>query len=141
MSSSQFTPRSFSFAEFEKFCAALCAWREARGEGQDGIRAVIHVIANRSKERGMNWAQIVYQSLQFSSMTYPHDPQLCAVPRPMDISFPNCYQLADLIYADRDEDLTMGATFYYATSIPPPEWAAGMIFTVQIGSQKFYREP
>ncbi len=128
-----------SWDEFNKWCAALCAWREARGEGHDGIRAVIHVIANRSKYRSRSWAEIVYQPLQFSSMTYPHDPQLGNVPFKPDPIFEDCYNVADLIFSGGDEDLTFGADFYFADSIPMPEWATTMTATAKIGKHNFYK--
>lgn len=128
-----------NWAEFYKWCAALCAWREARGEGRDGIRAVLHVIANRATAQKKSWAQIVYASLQFSSMTYPHDPQLTKVPVLPDLTFVECYELADSIFTGGDFDLTNGATHYFADSIPPPEWAATMTQTAKIGHQTFFK--
>lgn len=125
--------------EFQKWCAAFCAWREARGEGHDGIRAVIHVIANRSKYRKRSWAEIVYQPLQFSSMTYPHDVQLSHVPVNPDPQFEDCYAVADLIFSGGDADLTNGADFYFADSIPMPDWAKTMTATAKIGRHNFYK--
>ncbi|HVT81218.1 MAG TPA: cell wall hydrolase [Phycisphaerae bacterium] len=133
-----------NWAEFDKWSAALCAWREARGEGRDGIRAVIHVIANRQKSgdsrwQGKSWAQIVYQRLQFSSMTYPQDQQLCRVPSSPDPVFVDCYEIADAIYSGLDFDLTQGATHYFADSIPMPDWAKTMTETVKLGHHTFYK--
>src|ERR1700722_3747035 len=125
--------------EFQKWCAALCAWREARGEGHDGIRAVIHVKANRAKYRNRSWAEIVYQPMQFSSMTYGHDPQLSNIPVRPDPQFEDCYNTADLIFTGGDFDLTQGADFYFADSIAMPEWAKEMTATAKIGHQNFYK--
>jgi N-acetylmuramoyl-L-alanine amidase len=126
--------------DFDVACAALCAWREARGEGRDGIRAVLHVIANRAKIHNKSWAQIVFARLQFSSMTYPEDPQLTNVPVSPDAQFADCYAIAENIQQGGDFDLTEGATSYYATSMTtPPYWAASMTKTVQIGSQIFFK--
>jgi N-acetylmuramoyl-L-alanine amidase len=125
--------------EFQKWCAALCAWREARGEGRDGIRAVLHVIANRAIAHSKSWAEIIYAPLQFSSMTYPHDPQLSKVPKFPDATFTDCYELADQIFQGKDYDLTLGATHYFADSIPKPTWAQSMTETAQIGRQTFFK--
>jgi len=130
---------SFSWAEFDVYVASLCAWREARGEGRDGIRGVLHVIANRGKAWNKSWAEIVYQRLQFSSMTAPGDPQLELVPKTTDPIFQECCEIAMVISAGGDFDLTQGATHYYAISIPEPNWAKLMTFTVQIGRQRFYK--
>ena len=131
----------FDWKEFDKWQAALCGWREARGEGRDGIRAVIHVIANRAKLSGRSWAQEVYRRLQFSSMTYGQDPQLSICPHTPDAIFSTCYEIADAVMAGTDPDLTQGATFYYATSISAPAWVndPGMEYVGTVGSQKFYR--
>ena len=126
--------------EFDKWSAALSAWREARGEGRDGLRAVIHVIANRAAMHNKSWAQIVYQKLQFSSMTYGQDPQLSVIPIQPDPVFVNCYEIADLIKNGGDFDLTQGATHYFADSIPMPDWAKGMTETIKIGHHTFYKE-
>lgn len=125
--------------DFDKWSTALCAWREARGEGRDGIRAVIHVIANRAKLRHQSWAQVVYDKLQFSSMTYPHDLQLTNVPKQPDPEFVNCAEIAETIQGGGDFDLTMGADHYFADGIPVPSWATNMKFLVKIGRQNFYK--
>ena len=36
-------------------------------------------------------------------------------------------------------DITLGATSYYAVSIPPPYWAASMTPTVMIANQRFFK--
>ncbi len=126
--------------EFDKWCGALCAWREARGEGRDGIRGVLHVIKNRALKHNKSWAQIVYQRLQFSSMTYGQDPQLSLVPAQPDAIFADCYDIADSIFQGGDFDITNGADHYFADSIPMPEWAKSMTATAKIGHHSFYRE-
>jgi N-acetylmuramoyl-L-alanine amidase len=127
------------WTDFDIYSGALCSWREARGEGRDGIRGVIHVIANRAKLANKSWAEIIYQKWQFSSMTAPGDPQLCLVPQPPDAVFSDCCEIAVLVSGGGDFDLTSGATHYYATTIPEPEWAKVMRFTIQIGRQRFYK--
>lgn len=132
--------------EFEKWCAALCCWREARGDvaaaGNDALRGVIHVIANRAIVRKKSWAQIVFQYEQFSSITAPNDPQIRAGVMPVspDPIFDNCYAIADAVFAGIDPDPTGGATFYFADTIAMPSWAATMTATARIGHHLFYRE-
>lgn len=126
--------------EFDKWCAALCCWREARGEGRDGMRGVLHVIANRAMKSRRSWAEVVYMPWQFSSMTASKDPQLTKVPTQPDANFADCYELADLIYQGGDFDLTDGATHYFADSIDPPVWTASMTPTGKIGHHSFFRE-
>ena len=101
---------------------------------------VIHVIANRALLENKSWAQIVYARLQFSSMTYGGDPQLCNVPISPDPQFTDCYDIADSIKDGNDFDLTNGATHYYAATMdPPPSWAASMTKVAEVGGQIFLK--
>jgi len=124
--------------EFQIWSAALCSWREARDQGRDGIRAVLHVIRNRAEKRRKSWAEIVYQPLQFSSMTYPQDPQLAKVPVEPDPQFVDCYELATVIYQGGDYDITRGALFYFADYIEKPSWAKNMTETAKVGRHIFF---
>lgn len=130
--------------ELQKYSASFCAWREVRGETKtlrDSIRGVIHAIDNRGKLRDKSWIQIVYQYLQFSSMTAPGDPQIKAglVPVFPDQIFELCYEVADQVLSGIDPDLTEGATNYFNPSVVLPDWAAGMTKTVSIGHHDFYK--
>lgn len=129
-----------NWAEYQKWTAALCLWREARGEGHDGMRAVCHVIANRALKHRRSWAEIIYAQWQFSSMTAFNDPQLCKVPIAPDVSFEDAYTIADAVYYGKDEDITLGADHYFASTIPMPEWAKDMTATAKVGRHLFYRE-
>jgi len=136
-----------NWEDFNCFITALCAWREARGEGgidatakRDALRGVIHVIANRAKARNKSWAEIVFQRLQFSSMTAPGDPQLYLVPVSPDYIFASCFEIATNVYNGGDFDLTQGATHYYADYIAPPSWITGMVKTTQIGHHIYFKE-
>ena len=128
--------------EFNKALGILCAWRESRGDppgSNEGMRAVLHVIANRSIDRDKSWAQIVYQKLQFTSMTYGQDPELIIVPVEPDAQFDYLCTIVDSVYAGNDQDNTLGATNYFANTIPVPSWASSMIKTVTIGRQTYYK--
>lgn len=125
--------------DFNKALGVLCAWREARGEGTDGMRAVLHVINNRSIAQKKTWSQVVYQRLQFSSMTYGKDPELCLVPTPDDPQYLYLLGVVDAVYDGTDLDNTLGAVNYFADSIPMPSWAESMTETVKIGHHTFYK--
>lgn len=130
--------------EFDKWCAAFCAWREARGESatlRDSLRGVIHVIANRAKLHSRSWAQVVFQYLQFSSITAPGDPQIKAgeVPFYPDSIFVICYQTADQVMSGIDPDPTNGATSYFNPAVVLPSWAASMTKVASIGHHDFYK--
>ena len=126
--------------DFDVVIAALCAWKEARGEGHDGMRAVVHVIANRAQLQNKSWAQIVYAPLQFTSMTYRSDPQLGLVPKQPDPAFEDALNIAEYVQGGSDPDLTGGATHYFNPELVLPSWAATMVKTATIGHHDFYKE-
>lgn len=95
---------------------ALCAWREARGEGEDGMRAVLNVIRNRAA----SWYshsrhpihEAVYAKNQFSSMSIPNDQQFNLQPHLYDPEMGFCMQTARAILNGDDADPTKGALYY-----------------------------
>ena len=121
--------------------AALCAWREARGEGPEGMRAVLHAMRNRvlSQKFG-DWADVVCKKWQFSSMTAPGDPELILWPRTGDKQFEDAYALALTVFCGTDPDNTHAATHYFAPASVLPDWAAKMVKVASIGHHDFYRE-
>lgn len=131
--------------EFQKYMAAFTAWREASNQGRDGLRAIIHVIDNRAKDPRnrwpKSWAAIVWQFLQFSSITAPGDPEVRAdrVPIFPDSIFADSYDIAGVIQSGGDFDLTNGATHYFNPSVVLPTWARTMTKVASIGQHDFYR--
>ncbi len=53
-------------------CIADTVYYEARGEGEQGMRAVAHVILNRSKEQGVSPCVIVKRPNQFATGPSKH---------------------------------------------------------------------
>lgn len=123
--------------DYNKSLLALTLWREARGEGQEGMQAVGNVIRNRTVNG--NWAQVMEAKWQFSSLTAPGDLELVAWPQPADASWQSAMAIAEGVYSGTLPDVTGGATHYFATTIPTPSWANKMTFTVQIGKQRFFK--
>ena len=95
---------------------SLCAWREARGEGEDGICGVLHVIRNRVLAWYQAYAepyhQAVYAHGQFTSMSDPYDPQYRLFPPDTDPIFILCQRLAQDVVLGNDPDNTGGALYY-----------------------------
>lgn len=124
--------------------SALCAWREARGEGREGMRAVLHVIRNRSRQKNISIAQVTTAPMQFSSMTAPEDPELTRFPRPGGsdgAAFETAMQIAEDVATGADvQDPTSGATFYFNPRVVMPAWAQHMTKTATIGNHDFYKE-
>lgn len=124
----------------DQISLALCAWKENRGGGLTGMTSVINVVMNRCKDSGSSPYAEVYRPLQFSSMSYQHDPQLLTQPKEDDLIWDQAQDLA--VKAARGElpDITGGARFYYALSIPVrPKWASIKVPTVVIAGQQFLR--
>jgi Cell Wall Hydrolase len=117
-------------------------WREAANQGVAGMTAVGYVIQNRAIKRNLTPTQVCLQPLQFSSMTAPNDPGLTHWPMPDDPVFQQCYEAWQNILNGVSTDPTAGATLYYAVYIDPPYWVSSpnVTFTVQIGTQRFYKE-
>lgn len=125
------------------FFAALCCWREARGEDFKTKCAIIGVMQNRAD---MKWAgrstvqDIVCQPWQFSGMTAKGDPNLVKFPKAGDQAWKDCLDAAESILGDGGIDLSRGAVFYHDVSIPGPPTAWGPVEkTVQLGRIVFYR--
>lgn len=132
-----------NFPEFQKWCAALCAFREARGEyaatSGEGIMAIINVIANRARLEGVDWDVVIFKKWQFSSMTAPNDPELEVVPVGNDTIFAYCYRIADHVWNGSIPDNTEGATHYFNPNVVLPSWTKDMVKIKSIGHHDFYK--
>ena len=89
---------------------ALCLWREARGEGVDGMRAVAWVILNRSRKWGRSIHDIIMEPNQFTSMTVDSHPPN---PQPDDLQMAEAEGIVNDLFSLRDTvDPTGGAVYY-----------------------------
>jgi len=98
--------------DFEKGILALLCWREARGEGIDGMLAVACVVANRVRAWKKSWCEVIDAHDQFSSMTVKGDSQTIVYPDVRDPLFLRLIQALDAIYEGRSKDVTNGALYY-----------------------------
>ena len=123
---------------------ALCIWREARGESEDGKRGVAHVIANRVNHPGWwghDWCSVILKPWQFSSFN-KNDPNSEKWPEDTDPSWQQCLSIASDVYLGMNSDPTDGACYYYDTSIEfPRAWGPQSEYTntLNIGRLKFWR--
>jgi hypothetical protein len=119
---------------------SLCAWREDRGGGCNGMQAVLNVLVNRAAAHKTSIYKEAVRPMQFSAMTAPHDPELTLWPAATDDNFDDAQQLTEKAAAGTLEDLTGGAVSYYAKSMKTaPYWAATMTPTAEIGGQLYFR--
>jgi spore germination cell wall hydrolase CwlJ-like protein len=93
---------------------ALVAWKEARGEGLEGCRAVMHVIRNRVGQAGFarTLHDCIYGKNQFTSMSVPSDPEFNLEAGDGDLIHAKCMTLAEKVLSSTDPDNTCGAHYY-----------------------------
>jgi spore germination cell wall hydrolase CwlJ-like protein len=108
--------------EYNKLLLAICMWREARGEGLHGMRAVGCVIRNRVKEWNQSWFKVITGKNQFTSMSVPEDAQLIVWGNPHEAEFQAVLELADAIYENREKDVTNGSLYYYNPKTASSAW-------------------
>lgn len=133
---------------------ALCVWKEARGEGNEGMEAVAYVILSRAKAWYSHTAEAVHAAVyaknQFTSMSVPSDPEFSLMPHPNDPQYAYCDTLCTSLLSNADDsaanDPTHGA-LYYADL---PDCTSGWFFNnivnspahpllATIGHQNFYK--
>jgi spore germination cell wall hydrolase CwlJ-like protein len=133
--------------QFGQAITALCAWREARGEGHTGLLAVICVMHNRAKAANKTLLEIVTAHNQFSSMTFAGDSQLVAWPKPSDAVLADILDIVDGVVTGKLDDITNGAQFYYNPVTATSTWFTTNIVgdstnhpqTAQIGNHVFFK--
>lgn len=128
----------------DQFMSALCLWREARGEGTNGMTAIMCVLRNRVARHNSSYYAEVIKKWQFSSITAIGDPQLGLYPQSTDPQWQLATNLVGMIGPEdsRVADVTGGATLYYDDSIAfPASWNRAVVqSTVKIGRLNFFKE-
>jgi spore germination cell wall hydrolase CwlJ-like protein len=134
---------------------ALCIWKEARGDGQEGMQAVANVISNRARE----WYQAdnsplhitVYAKNQFTSMSVPTDSEFNLVPHSGDPQYAYALSICEPIINQQMEDITKGSLYYAYLKEATSGWFSRNISGVDgqgtpdhpllavIGHQNFYK--
>jgi hypothetical protein len=108
-------------AEIPQDKAVLAIIGEAEGEGYKGMLAVAGAIRNRGSLKGvygLNAPRVVKHRYSLAT-----------------------YKLAQQAWQESAfSDITGGATHWEGTKFKTPYWANGMIKTVVIGNQAFYKE-
>jgi len=123
--------------DYNKALLALTMWREARGEGREGMYAVGCVVRNRVVAN--DWELVMAKKRQFSSLTAPGDAMLVQWPLQGDLPFETAMELAEAIYSGSLPDITEGATHYFNPNVVLPTWAKDMTKIKSIGHHDFYK--
>lgn len=125
---------------------ALTMWGEARGQGEEAMRAVGHVIDNRRRlgRHGDFATDTVSEAWQFSCWN-AGDPNREAI-RDIDALpagsreyrlWRAARRIAGEILAGRSQDPTGGALFYHADYVTP-RWSRGLEPVASIGGHLFF---
>lgn len=135
--------------QFEKMEAALCAWREMRGEFYEGMLAVLFVLRNRMRAGwfGSSLHRNVTEKNQFSSMTVKGDPDTVEYPTGQELlagDFAEILLDFDNVFAGNLSDTTHGAMYYAVEDESTSEWYRNNIINnpahpvaLQIGKTTF----
>ena len=140
---------SVSSTDFQNAIAALCAWREMRGDLYAGMAAVLHVIRNRVKAGWFHAS--VYDNVvaknQFSSMTVLGDPETVLYPDTTEQQFGFLLEGTERLLAGEIKDSTNGATYYGVLDHVRSPWFTTHIAQSEhfercatIGKTSFFRE-
>lgn len=130
---------------------ALLVWGEARGESDEGKRAVAHLVMNRLKLKryGKTLKEVILKPAQFSCFNLgdPNRPKLEKLARNredkevLDYKLLNkCEVIASAVLSGNDHDNTFGSTNYFNPEKAAPKWAKKMIKKTTIGKHDFYWE-
>jgi N-acetylmuramoyl-L-alanine amidase len=125
----------------DQVVAALTCWRENRGgrPQPDAMQSVMNVIQNRAAKTSDSSYTVCTQHAQFSSISMP-GPEADLWPVEADSYWHIALSLAEQAAAGTLDDITAGATNYYAVTMKtPPYWADEMVPTVTIAGQRFFK--
>jgi spore germination cell wall hydrolase CwlJ-like protein len=125
----------------DKIWLVEVALAESRGEGTEGMRAVMHTVLNRVLDG--RWPSTIYgvvtQPRQFSGIEFDDDGKaLLGYTFLRRKAFYAARALADVVA--ELPDITDGANHFYAHDlIAPPSWAKRMQVTAVIGGHTFLK--
>ena len=126
--------------ESEEHCLATAIYFEARGESEDGQKAVAEVILARAKTPGRpkTVCGVVYEGSQRKSgCQFSFTCDSASNVAPLDTAWKRAKAIAAEV-ARGATSIVRGATFYHATYVKPG-WASRMVKVAQVGSHIFYR--
>jgi spore germination cell wall hydrolase CwlJ-like protein len=129
--------------ETEKKCIKEALYYEARGEGEQGMRAVLAVIHNRTKAKGFpeTYCKVIHQPLQFSYRNGTR-PGIHIEIKPVKASDKVAYDLVSIIAEDavngRLEPLLGPDVLWYHTKDVKPRWSRFMKRVKTISKHHFF---
>jgi spore germination cell wall hydrolase CwlJ-like protein len=124
----------------EEDCLATAIYFEARGESEEGQKAVAEVILARAQTPGRpkTVCGVVYEgSERKTGCQFSFTCDRASNTAPFDGAWKRAKAIAAEV-ARGATSIVRGATFYHATSVRPG-WASRMVKVAQVGSHIFYR--
>lgn len=133
--------------EAEVHLLAATTWAEARSQGEEGMRAVAHVIVNRIGPRfGEDLETVVFRPKQFSAWNRgdPNrplalNPELYASSGVNRETWETALSVAREVLAGESADPTEGSLFYHTRAVHP-SWNRYGVGRRVIGAHVFYRD-
>jgi spore germination cell wall hydrolase CwlJ-like protein len=134
-------------SEEEVHLLAATTWAEARSEGENGMRAVAHVMVNRVGPRfGDSLTDVILHPKQFSAWNegdpnrpLAQDPERYARSGVNRETWETAQEVAREVLDGRSTDPTQGALFYHTRAVSP-YWAKNGVGTHVIGQHVFYSD-
>lgn len=130
---------------WERQIVAACLILEAANQGEEGLRAVASVIANRAERVPDRYLAVVKQPYAFSALNkastdktgeFGYDRLVRRASK--DANWPLALAIVDELYANTLADNTYGAD-HYSRKDELPSWSHGMRATVVIGDHLFFK--
>ena len=130
------------------YVVAATLWGEARGEGTNGMQAVMNIIMNRAHGDFSKAREVALKRKQFSVWNGVKNPEEISLQMARDSrnkklkdipSYIEALELVDKAMRGDLPDITGGATHYFNPHKVLPPWAKEMVKTVSIGNHDFYK--
>lgn len=132
--------------EQEKQCIREALYYEARGEGEEGMRAVMSVIYNRTKAKGFpeTYCKVIHQAVQFSYRNGTQ-PGIHIEIKPVKPSDKVAYTLASVIAQEAAVGLfkplpELSDALWYHTKDVKPRWSRAMQKVRTIANHQFFKK-
>lgn len=141
------TPAPVLVNEAEVRLLAATVWGEARSEGEDGMRAVAHVMLNRVGQRfGENLETVIMAPFQFSvwnrgdpNRRLVSNPERYATGGTALTTWEQAQRIAREVLTGQSVDPTDGALFYHTRAVRP-SWARQGVGRQVVGAHVFYAD-
>jgi N-acetylmuramoyl-L-alanine amidase len=127
----------------ELSCIRQALWHEARGEGEEGIKAVLSVIVNRvnSPRYPSSFCKVIHQHKQFS---YVHELEAKGKPLEPRVTASNASvytqisELAKEAVRGDFKPILPESVLWYHTHRVNPVWSRAKIMVAEIGNHRFF---